>query len=303
MKLRFTFLRTVMLLFLLSLFLLMPVMPAGNIAAQDGKSSSTRKPSKKQAPATVPASKPNPSAPKGSPEEAANKKPETVVSNLRLTAAENAAKGDELFLKKDYAAAEPYYRDALALEPENAVYNYSLGATLGWLRKYADAEPYLVKSVTLWPGNAALRKDLGTTLYMQRKYPEAEQQYRAAVRLEPDKPVYHSTVGLVLYYHGKYTEAETFFREALRLEPGNTEYQTSLTAAQSALKAAEKLNPDAAMHNSRGNVLFDEAKYAEAEAAYREALRLDPQSADYKNNLARASANQQKALEKARPKP
>ena len=226
-----------------------------------------------------------------------------MVAKPRLTAADNAAIGQELFQKKDFAAAEPYYRYAVALEPDNVAYNYFLGAVMFWLGKYADAEPYLAKAVALLPGNAAMRKDLGNTLYKLRRLPEAEQQFRAAVRLEPDKPVYHNQVGLILYYQQKYTEAETFFREALRLEPGNTEYQTSLTAAQSALKAAEKLNPDAAMHNSRGNVLFDEAKYAEAEAAYREALRLDPQSADYKNNLARASANQQKAPEKARPKP
>ncbi|MGH9930519.1 MAG: tetratricopeptide repeat protein [Pyrinomonadaceae bacterium] len=293
MKLRLTFLPTLMPLILL--------MVASNIgAAQDGvdtKGSSGRTPSTRKPGTGAVASKPNRKGTAGKRSETAN------LARAKPSAAENAAMGDKLFIKKDYAAAESYYRYALAFEPDNAVYNYSLGVALYWQQKHADAEPYLVKAVTLWPGNAALRKDLALNLYYEKKYQEAEQYYRAAVHLEPGNAYYNNLLGFILYVQQKHTEAEVFYQEAVRLEPNNAAYQQYLVATQSALKAAEKLNPNAAMHNRRGNALFDQAKYGQAEAEYREALRLDPQSADYTNNLGRASAKHQKAAEHERPKP
>ena len=286
MKLKLTFLRS-----FLSLFLLL--VTSSICGAQDG----VDRKSPSGGPTTAKKKRTAATSPKRNRKETADKKPDSVVVKPKPTAAESAAMGYQLFMKQDYATAEPYYRDAVALEPDNATYNYYLGAAMFRLQRYADAEPYLRKAMTLLPSNAALRKDLATNFYRQQKYLEAEEQIRAAARLEPSNANYQSQVGLILYYQQKYTEAEMFFREALRLDPSNAGDQKNLEVTQSALKAAEKLNPDAAMHNSRGNVLFNQAKYGPAEAEYREALRLDPQSADYKNNLARASAARQKTSE------
>ena len=49
------------------------------------------------------------------------------------------------------------------------------------------------------------------------------------------------------------------------------------TEAEAAYREAIRLGPaDASTHSNLGNVLYALERYAEAEAAYREAIRLDP---------------------------
>ena len=90
-----------------------------------------------------------------------------------------------LWFQKDWAKAELYYREVVRLYP-NAKYNNMLGVTLFNQAKYPEAEPYLREAVDLDPNNAVMNCNLGDALYEQKKYPAAERYYRKAVQLDPN---------------------------------------------------------------------------------------------------------------------
>ena len=57
-------------------------------------------------------------------------------------------------------------------------------------------------------------------------------------------------------------------------------------SAQATLADAIRLDPGSAVyHNDLGRALYDQERYAEAEEAQREAIRLDPGNATYRDDL------------------
>jgi tetratricopeptide (TPR) repeat protein len=173
------------------------------------------------------------------------------------------------------AKAEPYYREAVRLRPDNALYNKKLGQFLIFNQRYAEAERYYREAVRLNPLEEDYRFYLGYALYYQRKYAEAETQYREALRLSPNnKANYYYFLAKVLAEQQKYVEAELNYHQAIRLLPSMSTY-----------------------HNDLGLALSAQQKYAEAEQFYREAIRLDPLDAEYYYNLGNALSSQQKYTE------
>jgi tetratricopeptide (TPR) repeat protein len=81
-------------------------------------------------------------------------------TNVPLTAAENAERGNASFSLKSYAEAEPYYREAVRLEPGNAEYNNNLGNALSSQRRYAEAKAYYLKAAQLDPNNPTYQHNL-----------------------------------------------------------------------------------------------------------------------------------------------
>lgn len=76
--------------------------------------------------------------------------------------------------------------------------------------------------------------------------------FQEAVRLDPTSPLYHNTLGVVfLHYLGKPAEAQAEFQKAIELDPNYAEAYTNL-----------------------GVTLAQEAKWADAIAAYRKAISL-----------------------------
>ena len=212
------------------------------------------------------------------------------------TAKDNDARGSELFRQQKYAEAEPYYREAVRLEPGNAVYNNNLGDALFQQKKYPQAEPYYSEAVRLAPDSALMHNNLGLSLEFQRKYIQAESEYRAAVRLEPSNAGYNNNLGDALYKQQKYLQAEPYYREAVRLDPDNAykrnnlglslEFQRKYLEAESEYREAVRLEPsNASYNNNLGDVLYKQQKYAQAEPYYREAVRLDPNNSVYQENL------------------
>ena len=96
------------------------------------------------------------------------------------------------------------------------------------------------------------------------------------MQLDPKIGRYHSLVALVLY-NGVNTKAET----------------SAYAEAHAEAKLALELDPkDAWHHNMLGLVLLAEKQWAGAEAQFAEAVRLAPDVAEYKNNIAKAQKHQ-----------
>ncbi|MFO7977443.1 MAG: tetratricopeptide repeat protein [Bacteroidales bacterium] len=108
----------------------------------------------------------------------------------------------------------------------------------------------------------------GNQLYQEEKFDEAEIEYRKA--LEDGKQNYKAlfNLGNSLYRQGRYEEAANIFEG---LTP---------TIADEQQKAA-------ALHNL-GNAYLENQQFQEGVEAYKNALRLNPQSEDTRHNLAYA---------------
>ena len=72
--------------------------------------------------------------------------------------------------------------------------------------KYDEALPLKQKLVDLQPENARYHNSLGATLYQLNRYEEAFTEYQKAVDLDPDNSVYHHGLDIVLYEMKRYDE-------------------------------------------------------------------------------------------------
>jgi len=134
----------------------------------------------------------------------------------------------------------------------------------------------------------------------QRRLPEAEQAARTAHAAEPNDPDAHHVLAVVLWEQARREEAQQAFEAALALVGGAnalylTNYARMLTTYERYSEALIALNlADQALalapsfadpHEVRALALRQLGRDAEAEAAFRAALRLNPQSFSAQHNL------------------
>lgn len=126
--------------------------------------------------------------------------------------------------------------------------------------------------------------------YEAGRLSEAEAAIRRAIALRPTDQRYAS-LGLTLIRQGRYQEAEEALKKAKALAGGRM--PDDIRDAYTAL------------YFNKGNYLYNQRRYAEAEAAYRNALGFDPNDSAAYNNLGLALKSQKryeeaiKAYEKA----
>lgn len=145
-----------------------------------------------------------------------------------------------------------------------------------------------------WIGGWSRAMNAGNEAYLHGNYSAAQVAFQEATFLKPDNPVAHYNLGTVLYRSGKFSEAAQAFREALARHSGKTE---------------RTLKP-AHIYYNLGNARFKTGDLKRAIEAYRHSLRLNPQDADARHNLALALrliqqqedlAQQQRANKNAEP--
>jgi Flp pilus assembly protein TadD len=220
--------------------------------------------------------------------------------------------GDRLAEQQKYAQAETAYREAVRLEPDNVFWRTYLGFVLARQKKYSEAEAEYRRAAELDPNNATRHAAVGDRLVEQSKYSEAEAEYRRAVRLEPNNARWRDYLGYVLIKQQKWSEAEAEYKEAVRLDPSEPRFQELLKELSS--KASEKPAPAKATTQPTakteppadaparkyivdGDRLVKEKKWAEAEAAYKQAAQYDKKNAVLHTKLAIALSAQQKDAE------
>jgi Flp pilus assembly protein TadD len=147
------------------------------------------------------------------------------------------------------ADAEAAYRDALALEPDNATALTNLGVLLADLDRTDEAEACHRRAIALVPDNAAAHTNLGLLLQAQHRDAEAETCQRRAVALAPEQGEAHTNLGNLLADHGDPREAEAHLRRALELS-----------------------TDPAPAHQNLGVFLAAQGRDDEAEACFRNAL-------------------------------
>ncbi len=103
------------------------------------------------------------------------------------TALTHISKGNEHYLKLDFALAEAQYRQALNAAPKNAEAKYNLANALMQQKKYGEATELYAEVATAENKNlrAAAHYNQGVSYSKQKDLPASIDAYKAALRINP----------------------------------------------------------------------------------------------------------------------
>jgi len=173
--------------------------------------------------------------------------------------------GYHLHLHNRLAEAEPFYRKAVALDPEFKHAWMNLGLVTLSLGKPEEAVCCQREALRIDPEDPDALNNLGTAHYTQGRIVEAENCFRAALRLQPAHAGATLNLGSARQLFNRVEEAEGLFRRAIVLGVDPARAKSNLALA-----------------------MMEQARPEEAEILCREALALRPDFKEARANLALA---------------
>ena len=121
---------------------------------------------------------------------------------------------------KQWAKAEPDFKKALELDPEQAaVLNYLGYSWLDQNMNIQEAFDLIKKAVKLRPNDGYIIDSLGWAYYLQKDYDQAVKHLDKAVELRPEDPTLNDHLGDVYWRLGRKLEAKFQWNQALSLSP------------------------------------------------------------------------------------
>jgi tetratricopeptide (TPR) repeat protein len=219
----------------------------------------------------------------------------------------NNAQGNDYLVKGDYQEAVKHYEVALALAPKNAVYHANLALAYLGLREEEQAAGAWKKALDLDPENIGYRHQMnnvqGNGYLFKGDFQNAVKHYKEALALAPDNAVYHANLALAYQGLKDWASANDAWKKALELEPENADYRHQLNNAQgndylfkgdyqNAVKHYEEgiaLAPGNAVYHGNLALAYQGlGQQAHAVDAWKKALELEPENADYRRQLKNA---------------
>ncbi len=213
---------------------------------------------------------------------------------------------DDTFSRLNYAVslldagradeAEHELRALLALDPDNPRAHFNLGNLERERGDDRAAELAYRTALRLDPTHAPTRVNLGLLLLDRGALRESMELFCEAARLAADSVEAKVNCANALVLAGDDQRAASLYRDVLVLEPGNVPARLGLARrwlesgrGDEGLDLLDRLlreRPDlAAAHLLRGLELESRGRVAEARAAYREVLRLDPGNSTARRRL------------------
>ncbi len=207
--------------------------------------------------------------------------------------------GLALFRLGQFDAAASAFAHAARLRPEWPLPHYDLGNALhaaGRPEQAARAYRAALKVNADYPQAEA---NLANVLRATGKQAQAISAYRRLLRRHPDLPEVHNNLGAALLDEGDQPGAETSFRAAIALRPDFAEALANLAAqliraercaeAVPVAAAARTAAPDRPGYcEMHADALRGAGQYAEAIAAYNDALALEPARTSARFGMAEA---------------
>ncbi len=195
--------------------------------------------------------------------------------------------------------AATHYRRSLELEPKAEIYS-DLGFILDRQGNTRQAVSYYRKALELDPGSPQAHFNLAGALLREEELDEAAEQYRAAIKATPSAAAYNG-LGVVRLLQGRLSDAVEQFRGAIKSDPDFVPAYNNLAdslARQGELEEAASIyrnslahKPSAKVHNRLGMLLANLGHRDEARREFEEAVKLKPEFAEARRNLAALDAN------------
>ena len=218
-----------------------------------------------------------------------------------------------LMAARDLQTAEPYYRNALALDPSDRRWAYYLGHLYRNLGPLAEAAESFEHARELAPDDVATLVWLGDVHLALGQPDVARPLFGRAVELDPGSAAAWYGAGRVALAAGELRPAVDALQRALELNPGATAVHYPLGLAWRGLgemglaerhlavpgtveaqptdplmTALDDLLQSAAAYEARGRYAFDAGQWAAAADLFERALALDPGNAGLRHRLGTA---------------
>ena len=168
-----------------------------------------------------------------------------------------------------------------------------LGSFLVSQNRLTEAEAAYRIALSNEPDDFSTVSELARVLVKQNRVKDSDNEWKAYIKRKPEYA--HLFFGLHLTEQKRWADAEVQYREALKLTPDDLdklnylvqalEEQKKSTEAESELKRFAAKKPSATVYFSLGGFYSKNKRWAEAEAAFRESMRLEPASWNVTNNL------------------
>jgi tetratricopeptide (TPR) repeat protein len=180
--------------------------------------------------------------------------------------------------------------------PDNAMAHVVMGNNLLGQSRFDEANAELAQGVALSKGAAMPLAAQGAALVQQKRFSEAVDPLRKSAEQDPRVATVHVNLAIALSKTGRGAEAFPHLETAQKLDPALV---TDVTAARAAANLAMhdpdgaiadyqqvlRARPSPASWNDLGSAYSSKNDFANAERAYREAIRLDPKNYDARMNL------------------
>ncbi len=188
--------------------------------------------------------------------------------------------------KQEVESALASIREAIRLNPRLAEARIRLGEIYANTGQPQDGIREARSALKVSPGSAEAYTVLGQAFAKAGQFAEAENAYRESVRRKPSDWHGHLLLGLFYYSRGRNAEARAAWEEARKLTPDNEVVHRNLAAldmgegkfqqASEQLAKAVKFEPNARTYSTLGVAYYYQRRYAEAEAALKSGVALDP---------------------------
>ncbi|MBV9764572.1 MAG: tetratricopeptide repeat protein [Acidobacteriaceae bacterium] len=191
-------------------------------------------------------------------------------------------------LSKDYEGALGYLAHARDLEPQNARIHFLFAMIAAKLELPVEAKRSLERALAIDPDNPDYNYSMGVTILATRDAATASSYFEKYVRARPASPSGHFALGVAYFSSGDYDKAKA---EMLQLESSpkaaGAEYFLGRVArlegdpgeALRRLQKSIELMPDFAdSHTELARVYLLEGDLEKARTELNRALKLDPQS-------------------------
>jgi tetratricopeptide (TPR) repeat protein len=187
---------------------------------------------------------------------------------------------------KDPRALVAFERGAAA-DPGNLPFRVEWVEYLWEVRRYERGNAEMEKIIHAAPGNPKLHAHYGMSLASQSRYAQASAEFDAARREGLDTGEVLFYLGSALWECGRLEESEKYLREAVQRDPEKAAVRHRLgrlllfrgkteEAVTELARAAQKAPDSAEIQLDYGRALEATQRMADAEAAYRKALALEP---------------------------
>ncbi len=166
---------------------------------------------------------------------------------------------------KRYEEARAAFEKAAQLDPKLATAELGQALALEGLKQPAEAVGHFERYLASKPEDFETRFHLARLYLDQGKNERALEHLEAVYAAKPQTPGVAAALGDVNALLKRFPDSEKFYRQALLATPGEAE-----------------------LHRVLGQTLLDEEKFAEAEAEFRAALKLDSHSRDAAEGVAKS---------------
>ena len=180
-----------------------------------------------------------------------------------------------------------YWRSAVDLwahtvevTKDNFLGEQNLGAAFLAADRYPEALPHFQKAVQLRPHDAGAHLNLAGDLALSDRPRDAIPEYEIAIPLVSDpgtRETAYATLGRLYSQVGDYAKARASFQEALRIDPQRSDAKDWLAKVElsDAMRNVAE-SPSGETYFRLGQALQQEGRTVEAQAIYKQALKLDP---------------------------